>query len=204
MSEIKNTLLDVRKSYRLLHDYQRSILDLVSFIGGKFGFDYQGGYVKFGSESPRNGKGTLKEWSWDWLNLYYYEFHFNDKVVDNNKLAFSIIHMPDSGYFEAKKNNTVRETNTASFVNAEDSDSYLIFVVGFNTWGLLGDDNWKNIFLTTNQLGRKQDDLGFMIFKRYKIEDLVDEISTRNILNDFQKYCADNQIVLPIIERDFN
>ncbi|REC42580.1 hypothetical protein [Chryseobacterium sp. 5_R23647] len=204
MSEIKNTLLDVRKSYRLLHDYQRSILDLVSFIGGKLSFDYQGGYVKFGSESPRNGKGSLKKWAWDWLNLYYYEFHFNDKIVNNNNLAFSIIHMPDSGYFEAKKNNTVHTTDTESFLDVEYSESYLIFICGFNAWGLLGEDNWKNVFLTTNESGRKEDNKGFMIFKRYKIEDLVDEISTRNILQDFQHFCAENQIVLPIIERDFN
>lgn len=43
-AEIADALLDVRKSYRLLHDYQRAALDAASYIGNRLGLSYQGGY----------------------------------------------------------------------------------------------------------------------------------------------------------------
>ena len=81
--EVESAFTEVRKAYRLLADYQRKVLDLVDFIGSSFGRTYSGGYPKYGNPSPRNGRGSLDYWSWDWLNLYFYEFHFGTEKIDN-------------------------------------------------------------------------------------------------------------------------
>ena len=40
-SDIKDALLDVRKAYRLLADYQQRVLELLSFIREKLGANSQ-------------------------------------------------------------------------------------------------------------------------------------------------------------------
>jgi len=99
MNELKNSLIEVRKAYRLLYDYQKKVLDLVQFIGTEFGRSYKGGYSKYSNVTPRNGKGHLSNWGWDWLNMYYYEFNFHN---EENKDFFSVVLISDTGYYEAK------------------------------------------------------------------------------------------------------
>ncbi len=99
----KELLIEVRKSYRLLYQYQKRILDLVDYIGKKYGLNYNGGYPKFSGVTPRNGSGNLNLWAWDWLNMYYYEFHFSHKKSGNDTLFFSVFLLNDNGFF--KNNN---------------------------------------------------------------------------------------------------
>jgi len=74
--EISKTLLEVRKSYRLIYDFQSKILDLISFIGGSYMKTYNGGWCKFSEPTPRDkyghSKESLNQWAWDWLSMYYY------------------------------------------------------------------------------------------------------------------------------------
>ena len=102
---IKDTLQEARKAYRFLYDYQKRILDLVSYIGGKYGFRYRGGYSKFSNSSPRDGKGNLGNWAWDWLNLYFYEFNFEPKrqVKTPFILQFSYLMIQDILMLKMKK-----------------------------------------------------------------------------------------------------
>ena len=48
-NNLEQSLVEVRKSYRILFDYQSRILDLISYISGKTEFNYAGGYSKFSS-----------------------------------------------------------------------------------------------------------------------------------------------------------
>jgi hypothetical protein len=98
-SEIANALLDVRKAYRLLHDYQRAALDAASYIGNRLGFTYEGGYSRFTSCSPRTGKGWLGASAWDWLNLYFYEFHFMKQEEEGKQIFLSILLFSDTGFY---------------------------------------------------------------------------------------------------------
>ena len=68
-NNLNQSLIEVRKAYRILFDYQSRILDLISYIAGKTQFNYNGGYSKFSNSGPRDGKGKLNFWAWDWLNF---------------------------------------------------------------------------------------------------------------------------------------
>ncbi|MDC0302682.1 hypothetical protein OAL23_00780, partial [bacterium] len=107
-AEIDSLLIDVRKSYRLLHNYQRLVLDSLKYIGNQLNMPYRGGWTIFCGNQARNGKGCLDQWAWDWLGMYAYEFRFdlrhdNDRGIeipegDFVTVAASVI--SDTGYFE--------------------------------------------------------------------------------------------------------
>jgi len=98
-SEVADALLDVRKAYRLLHNFQRSALDAASYIGDRLGFPYEGGYPHFTSCRRGDGKGWLGLSAWDWLNLYFYEFHFMKQEEEDKLIHFSILLSSDTGYY---------------------------------------------------------------------------------------------------------
>jgi hypothetical protein len=184
----ENTLLEVRKAYRLLFDYQARVLDLISFISGSFGFDYNGGYPKFSNSGPNNGRGNLGLWAWDWLNMYYYEFNFQPKVVDKDKLYFSIFILNDTGFFQANKKSKIAKTAVDAFDSPENSGTKLIFAVGKNTWNGWG-ANWDNEEFILQNEGHKGLDDKKMVFKSYPLSKFFNEDDTIIMLKDFENYC---------------
>ena len=166
-------------------------------------FDYSGGFVKYSNQSPRNGSGGLKQWSWDWLNFIFYEFHFQHKIINSDKINFSIFIICDTGYFETKKNNSISKLDLGKYKNPKDSNTKLIFVAGKNIWSYFSEENWNNSDFTLKESDVKVDDKGVMIFKSYNLERFADEISANEILKDFVDFANNNLIPLEIIERDF-
>ncbi|RYD71526.1 MAG: hypothetical protein EOP84_24740 [Verrucomicrobiaceae bacterium] len=130
--EIAAALLDVRKAYRLLHDYQRAALDAVNYIGTQLGFTYEGGYSNFSDCSPRNGKGSLDNWAWDWLNLYFHEFHFIKKVDSEETLNLSIWLFSDTGYY-CSSHPEIDETDLSTFAKPEESNTKIGFIL-YRQW----------------------------------------------------------------------
>jgi len=116
-------LKNVRHAYRLLHDYQRLVLDSLQFIGNQLGFHYRGGWNKYCNGAPRDGKGDLKNWAWDWLGLYFYEFHFERPTSGGNVLKLSALHIPDTAALGV----TDRE-DTSTFPSADVSQSKVAFI----------------------------------------------------------------------------
>lgn len=53
-TELENALLAVRKSFRLIHDYQRRVLDTVQFIADQFGMPIVAGYTLFIDDPMKN------------------------------------------------------------------------------------------------------------------------------------------------------
>lgn len=204
MSNLKNSLIEVRKAYRFLFDFQSRVLDLISFISTKIGLNYDGGFIKFSARTPGNGSGNFQLWAWDWLNFYFYEFHFKKQAIDEDTVNFSIFLICDSGYFDAKKTQNIAQTAINSFNSPESSVTKLIFVIGKNTWGLFGEDNWKNTEFTTEPEGIKRDDNGIMLFKAYNLENFGTEEDTFMVLKDFQIICEQNGIPFTVLTRDFD
>lgn len=191
---IKNTLLEARKAYRFLYDYQKRVLDLVSYIGGKYGFRYRGGYSKFSNSAPKDGKGYLGNWAWDWLNLYFYEFNFESKVLNHNTIHFAIFILNDSGYFDARNEKGANKLNTSSFKSVEDSESKLIFVAGKNMWSGWGNDWDEPEFLAELYGNKKENENNLMVFKHYPLEDFENEEKAMSCIKDFEQYCTRNNI----------
>lgn len=70
---LTNLFIDVRNSYRFLYNYQKRVMDLVSFIGHRWNFKFESGESNF-CNPPSNWKNIdpNKHWSWDFLLLYNY------------------------------------------------------------------------------------------------------------------------------------
>lgn len=99
--QFENILCDVRKAYRLLFLYQKRILDLIQFIASSLDFKFGGGWNWWTLSSlPHGSKVKLANSSWDWLSMYFYEFNFCEKNIDNNIIKFSVILESDTGYFD--------------------------------------------------------------------------------------------------------
>lgn len=204
--EIKKTLLEARKAYRFLCEYQRRILDLIDFIGKKYDYTYQGGYSKFSDVTPRNGKGYLNNWAWDWLNMYYYEFHFNTRKVGNDDIYFSIFVLNDTGFFKVKeKNEKADKRYTNTFEKVEFSESKLIFVAGKNQWTTKNSftkNDWSTSEFVLEETGIYQENENQLIlFKSYSLEKFYNEESALRCIEDFQKYCKQNEIQFDIKEK---
>ncbi|WP_018675025.1 hypothetical protein [Riemerella columbina] len=185
---IKEILVQVRKAYRLLYNYQKSVLDLINYIGRYYGFKYNGGYPKFSNAAPNNGGGKLENVSWDWLNLYFYEFNFGYKEIEGDKIHFAIFLMTDSGYFDY---NTVDKLDTNSFKSVEDSKSQLIFLVGKNIWEVSQWSNrWNNFdFIFDKELYINEDSNKLMISKHYLLENFETEYKAKEYLEHFLNFC---------------
>ena len=196
-SNVHEALIDVRKAYRLLADYQRKVLDLVGFIGDSFGRNYSGGYSKYGAPTPRNGQGRLDRWSWDWLTMYFYEFHFGTEKVANDDIVFSVFVVSDTGYYNEKYNNQrLDKRETERFTNPKESETKLIFLIGKNKWqhqGIFSENFNKPEFIMENE-GVESDENGKMIFKSYLLTDFVNQNKAEEKLKDFEMYCKENNI----------
>jgi len=207
--ETKKLMIEVRKSYRLLYEYQKRILDLVDYIGKKFKLEYNGkklileyngGYSHFSNTSPRNGSGSLDSWAWDWLNMYYYEFHFKDIKIQNKDhkdiIYFSIFLLNDDGYFKTFKEQKIGRASLSNFENAKNSESKLIFVVGKNMWESWG-NNWDDLDFVLGIEGKNiknQQNNQIMIFKHFLVEDFYNEENAIKCLRDFEIFCEGNGI----------
>lgn len=130
---VEQALLDVRKGYRLIHDYQRMALDAVDEIGKQLGMTYAGGYPKFSDASPREGKGGLNYWAWDWLNMVLYDFHFTRSLPERNLLRMSILLISDTGYFDSGQEPR-SEPNGDDFIAAEKSKTEIGFIISAKNW----------------------------------------------------------------------
>ena len=127
-SDINQALLEVRKGFRLLHNYQRLALDAVNYIGTQLGFRYAGGWARFSDNTPRGGKGTLDCWAWDWLNMMWQEFYFELEGVEKSPFFLSIWLVSDTGYFAGADPAAERDAVEA-FAPPEVSGTKLVFLL---------------------------------------------------------------------------
>ncbi|KFF06316.1 hypothetical protein [Flavobacterium reichenbachii] len=193
-----NILYEVRKSYRLLFQYQARILDLMGFIGDSFECKYKGGYPRFSNSSPNKGRGRLDNWAWDWLNMYYYEFNFTRKLA---KINFSVFLLNDTGFYEAKfQEKKIHEKKISAFESSENSNSKLIFVASKKNrteWSKI----WSYTSFTLNETGQIDSGDEIMIFKSYALENFFSEDTTIEILKDFENYCESYDLVFRYKEK---
>lgn len=185
--QIEQTLLDVRRSYRLLHDYQRVVLDSVNYIGKRLEMNYAGGWPKFSGAAPKAGGGRLDNWAWDWLNMVFYEFHFHKELEDGEELRLSIFLISDSGYFSSQKDN-VHKTEVVGFAPPESSLSKVGFIFSANGWpvniGFLNREEDIQRFLETGNLNSEQAEAGYLA-RCYDISQLLTEQGADAIINEF-------------------
>ena len=201
MQDLNKITLEARKAYRFLFQYQQRILDLMSFIGGSFNLKYAGGFSKFSNATPRDGRGKLENWAWDWLNMYFYEFHFQY----NDNVKFSAFIVNDTGYYDSEcAEESRKRLDVEDFEKVERSNTTLIFVAAKDMWGSPKEwGNWQSQeFLNTEHLVAKQEGgTGVMISKIYSLNSFATEQDAIDSLKDFSSYCCRYDIPIKYQER---
>lgn len=133
--QIESSLADVRRAYRLLHDYQRSALDTIKYIAARLGFVYRNGGPNFSDPAPRTGSSDLLDrWAWDWLNLVFFDFTFKpaEEPAEAQPVLFAIFLVSDTGYFLSERAD-VHKTRTETFETPESSGTKVGFFF-FRDW----------------------------------------------------------------------
>lgn len=130
--QVKAALTEVRKSYRLLHEFQRSALDTVKYIGNRLGLNYMGSEHWFTDSSSPTGKGNLSKSAWDWLPMVLYCFNFQKDDDGGEKFRFSIFLFSDTGFF-VSDSALSDKTDVDSFAPPESSGTKLGFLF-FYDW----------------------------------------------------------------------
>lgn len=189
VDQFESALIDVRKAYRLLYLYQGRILDLMKFIGDNLIFRYSGGWSWFSQNAPRQGSGRLENWAWDWLNMYFYEFNFSNKLIEGSKISFSIFLLSDTGFYDTTN---AHKLDLNAFASAEVATTKLIFLVGKNSWH----KDYENEFALTF----KKESTGFiknsenrvLIAKPFALSRFINSDETRKCLLEFVSLCQQN------------
>lgn len=194
ISQLDEVLCDVRKAFRLLYFYQRRVLDLVKFIGNNLEYDYKGGNSIFSNPCPRNGKGNLDMWAWDWLNMYYYEFFFGYKTIAGHNITFSIFIQSDTGYFDAENDSRISIEN---FAPVEYSKTRLILIAGQDGWKVEKFHlRLKELSSHNTNFSESLPDGGIIIGKAYNLSEFLNEESTRSKVEDFISFCREKNIII--------
>lgn len=223
MSNNGNILKQVRESYRFLFEYQTRMLNLMSYIEKRFALTYSGGHSKFSNPAPKNGKGSLDLWAWDWLNMYYYEFHFgfyNNQLTtispqqiskDDDYYGFSVFLLSDDGYFQNHLDATtnVDRVKIDSFKSVEESKTRLIFVASKNIWDI---SCWQipksghtpqSDFITKDSHGKPFGENQIMVFKSFDLEHFFEEQSALHCLKEFERLCSLHSICFKVVDNQF-
>lgn len=194
-SEFEDSLIDVRKAYRLIFLYQQRVLDLMQFIGREFKFRYSGGETWWSDPTPGKGKGKLENSSWDWLNMYFYLFNFTSKNINIKKISFAIALQSDTGFFDT---DSKTYTDTSSFQSPEKSQTKLIFIIGqncfYNDYAVEFEDQ-KPLFKEMGKPLIKKDGERILLAKSFYLSDFINIESTRTSLRNWSTFCNENGIL---------
>lgn len=183
--EFDSTMEDIRGAFRLLYLYTRRILDLMQYISTRLDISYNGGYAKYSASSPVNGKGNLSNWAWDWLNMYFYEFHFSD--IGSYK--FSILLQSDTGYWDAN----VDKLDIDHYAPINNSKTRLIFILGLNgCWDFdrfcQDSKELKSTGLSEFRPDSDNGSKGEMLYKIFDIKDFKNKETTDKSLDEYIQY----------------
>lgn len=112
------TFTEVRKAYRLLHDYQRMVIDAIRYIEREIDIPAWVVWSHFAGDA-RAGNRYLTSSSWDWLPMMSSVFHFlRQEGDDYHGLTFLVI--SDDGFIPG--DNRDREDVT-TFIPVEQSET---------------------------------------------------------------------------------
>ena len=193
--QLKDILLNVRKAYRLLFEYQTKILNLVKYIGNYFGYSEATGNPKFSKDCPKkNSKIDFDDWAWDWLIMYDYDFHFSSKRINDYNITFSVRIISDTGYYDSNTKDK-DELNPETFEPVETSKTKLVLIAGKKGWEKGYDKLFKNFSSKQNEYSINKEDI-IMFAKSYDLEDFIDEDHTNEQLENFVQSCKRHGIII--------
>ena len=207
--EIDNIFVDVRNAFRLLHNYQERVLQIVSYIREQTPFndmwgskDWYSAEIGKRRDSPDSEYAKLRVfkdiWGWDFLYGYFFEYYFGQEVINKKKIEMSIFQVSDDGFFISTQEKKLMN-KTSCFEPSELSHSYLILNASVYTtkysdlW--LKDpsnpDNSFKDFLTKflsspHDISVSRNDKGEVaIIKKYEMQRFSSQLEADAVIRDF-------------------
>lgn len=182
--EIHNVFLNVRKAYRLLHDYQQMVLDAVRYIEGQLDVSVPQGWPKF-TNPPSNFK--LSHSSWNWLQMVCYQFQLN-KVLDGRAYSLFLLVISDTGFFESDEG--VGREDTDKYAEAANSSTKFAFILcrtgtdGWNSLEFLNDKKAVREFIQPEGHLPQGSGADGLFGKCYEMSCLASEAETDKVVRD--------------------
>jgi len=158
-----DVFLNVRKAYRLLHDYQQMVIDGVRYVATQLDIEPNVGCARF-AEDAKSGWRYLNSPSWDWLPMMVWEFHFVKATSENQVLSLSVFIASDTGYYDAE-DDSINKAEVSSFVPANQSTSRVAVMLRrtpFTNFPFMNDKREMGQFLKLGSLPPDLTEQGFV------------------------------------------
>jgi hypothetical protein len=187
-TEINAVLKDVRSSYRLLALYQKRLFDIVKYTASAYNVSFSSGWAKFGNAVPNGNRASIDRSSWDWLNLYLYEFNLGSIKRDGDSYHFKIVHQADTGFYDVSKDQKTSIDNVDQFADSSVSSTRLFFVISKNDNGCP-----KHHILKGNLSSQNQSKFikGNWLAVPYDLQRFSCQADTDIVLNEFNTICKE-------------
>lgn len=205
--ELDNAFVDVRNAFRLLYRYQSRILDIVGYIREHTLYTDMWGRRLFcttihtRNNCPDKDYAKLAVWSdmwaWDFMYNYVFEYYFGQVKIGRKTIEMSVIQVSDDGFYKSISNKP-SQTDISTFLQAEESNSYLVLTAGWKAWLRDEQEDDYDAFLHKFLSGSNDsciyiDDKGYWaITKRYPMQRFSSQKEADKVLADFGKIVKDN------------
>ena len=188
ITEIKDVLKDVRSSYRLLALYQKRLLDIIKYSASTYNVNFNSGWSKFSNASLHGNRASIDKSSWDWLNLYLYEFNLGEIKRDGDSYHLKIVHQADTGFYDVSKKQKTSIDNVDQFADSSVSSTRLFFIISKNDNGCP-----KQNILNGNLSSNDQSKIikGNWLAVPYDLQRFSNQVDTDIVLNEFNAICKE-------------
>ena len=198
--EFGEALCDLRKAHRLIFSYQEKMLDLIHFIGLKYGFPITQGNKHFSEPLKKKKDGSFElvkgMRAWDFQYSYVFEYHLG--VVpqpDESQCALSIIQYSDTGFYDST--NELNKVDINSFEPVEEAASKLLFIFEYkskkvkdwiwNVGDIVDDKSYASKLHTRSVVKHKLGNIQLMY--SFSMESFLNEKTTMKALKEFADFC---------------
>lgn len=130
--------LNIRKSIRLLYEYQKRMQGTMFHIKSVLNLSPAGRIEinKLFSRAPRTskdyGETQLSDgnWAWDYIYPMAMEYYLGERKLKDAEFRLSAIQVTDDGYYKARQQNlSPNRLDTYTFCPPEESSSLVLFVM---------------------------------------------------------------------------
>lgn len=198
----KELFVNIRKSIRLLYEYQKRMQGTMFHIKSLLNLSPAGRIEinKLFSRAPRQSKDYGESqlwdgnWAWDYLYPMAMEYYLGEKKIDDNDFCLSVIQVTDDGYYRAKQQNQpTNRIDTYTFCPSDESNSIVLFVMEIKPQNSSWAKRWQRDTMEANLYKWMVDtsdiinDITKMgnhfIVMKFPITDLLNDISIGKVLN---------------------
>ena len=138
INSAQELFLNIRKSIRLLYEYQKRMQGTMFHIKSVLNLSPTGRieinklYSLAARASKDYGETQLSKdnWAWDYIYPMAMEYHLGEKKMKDADFCLSAIQVTDDGYYKATQQNlSPNQLDTYTYCLAEKSNSVVLFVM---------------------------------------------------------------------------